>query len=186
MKATAALAAAFLAASALPGAAKAASKAAAGDAEYAPPPPAPILSTDISGGDLLFLTSAARQINQAARLSGLAKNKAVTPEVQALAAAVWKEQSAAAARLKDLAARKHVPLQSEPDLPAKRELDALARLEGIRFDKACIDALGEAQALLETSLSAGAASSDKDIQAFAQANLGTLKQEQKQLSRLGI
>ncbi len=173
---------AFLAAARLPGSAKDAS----GDAEYAPRPPAPILSTEISGGDLLFLTSAARQIDRAVELSGLAKNKAVTPEVQAVAAVAWKDQTDAAARLKDLVARKHVPLDGEPDLPAKKELDALARLKGIRFDKACIDALGEAQALLETSLSAGAASSDKEIQAFAQSSLGTLKQEQKQLSRLGI
>jgi len=154
--------------------------------EEATPTPAPIVSTEISGSDLGFFTGAARQTALLVRVSGLAKRHAVTPEVQAVAAAVWQEQTDAAARLKKLAERKQAPLPEEPDGEGKKLLQTLGKLTGPKFDKSCLDALGDAQDALETSLEAGAASMDGEIKAFAVAGLGTLKQERQRVSRLGM
>ena len=52
----------------------------------------------------MFFTGAAPQMALLARIADLAKKQAVTPEVQAEAATVSKEQTDAAARLKTLAA----------------------------------------------------------------------------------
>jgi predicted outer membrane protein len=156
------------------------------DAEYSAPPPQPILSTDLSGSDLVFFTGAARQTALLVLLSGLGKAHAVTPEVQTVAAAIWKDQADAAARLKDLADKKHIPLDGDSDASARKQLQALASLKGVRFDKSCLDTIGDTQDLLETSLEAGSASTDKDIKAFADAGLGALKQERERVSRLGL
>jgi predicted outer membrane protein len=154
--------------------------------EEAAAPQAPILSSEMSGADLVFFTGAARQTALLARLSELAKGRAVTPEVQAVAAGVWKEQTDAAARLKELAGREHVPLPEAPDGLGKKQLQTLAKLKGAKFDKSYLDALGDAQDLLETSLEAGAASMDKEIKAFAEAGLATLKEERERVKKLGM
>ena len=156
------------------------------DAEYVSPEMPRILSTELSGSDLVFFAGAARQTALLVRLSEMAKGRAATPEVQALAAAAWKEQTDAAARLKDLAGRKEVPLPEEPDGPAKDLVQALAILQGFKFDKSCLDALADAQDQLGTALEAGAASTDRDIKAFAAAEAGTLKVERERVRKLGL
>jgi predicted outer membrane protein len=154
--------------------------------EDATPTPAPILSTEMSGSDLGFFMGAARQAELLARLSELAKAHAVTPEVQALAAAVLKDQTDAAVKLKSLAERKHAPLGAEPDRARAQLVESLGKLKGPRFDKSYLDALGDAQDALETSLNAGAGSSDAEIKALAEADLATLKQEQDRVRKLGL
>ena len=156
------------------------------DAEYASPPATQILSTELSGSDLVFFARAARQTALLVRLSEMAKGRAATPEVQAVAAAAWKEQTEAAARLKELAGRKQVPLSEEPDGPARDLVRTLAILKGLKFDKSCLDALADAQDLLATALEAGAASTDRDIKAFAAADTGTLKAEKDRVRKLGL
>jgi predicted outer membrane protein len=154
--------------------------------EYASPPPAAILSTEISGGDLVFFTGAGPETALMEEISALAQKQAVTPEVKALAGIVLKEQSDAAEQLKGLAAAKNVPISQEPDMQGRKEILALAKVTGPRFDKSFLDALGDVQDLLETSLEAGAASSDKEIKAYADAGLETLKKERDGVRRLGL
>jgi hypothetical protein len=160
-------------------------RAAAGP-EEATPAPREILSTEISGSDLAFLTGAAPRMALLARLSELAKKEAVTPEVQAEAAQTSKEQTEAAGRLAELAGRLHVPVAQEPDGPGRMVLQTLGKLKGVKFDKSYLDAQGDAQDSLETSLEAGAASTDETIKAFAEAGLETLKQERARVRKLGL
>jgi len=145
-----------------------------------------ILSTEITGSDLGFFTGAARQTALVLEVASLAKTHATTPEVRALAAATWKEQSDNSARLKDLAASKQVPLPEEPDGQGKKLLQTLAKLKGVKFDKACLEAFSDTQDQLETSLQAGAASTDRAIKAFAETGLGVLKPERERVKKLGI
>jgi predicted outer membrane protein len=154
--------------------------------EDATPTPAPILTTDISGGDLVFFTGAAPQMALLARLSDLAKNRAETPEVQAEAAMVLKEQTDAVERLKALAAGKGVTVAGEPDDQGKAILKSVDALKGVKFDKSYLDALTDAEDALEPSLNAGAGSSDKEIKALATAVQGTLKQERDRVKKLGM
>jgi predicted outer membrane protein len=146
----------------------------------------PIITTDISGSDLAFFMGTARESALIARLSDLAKTHAVTPEIQTLAAAISKEQSDVVARLKSLAARKSVPLPAEPDGAGRKQLQTLAAISGPRFDKTYLNALSDAQNALDSSLGAGATSTDKDIMALAQAGQGMLKSERSQLRKLGL
>jgi len=156
------------------------------DVEDATPTPAPILSTEIGGRDLGFLMGAAPQIALLAGLADLAKSRAVTPEVQSEAATVSKEQTAAAAQLKDLAARDHVSLGGDPDDQGGKVLADLRKLDGVKFDKAFLDAQADAQDALETTLNGGATSSDQSIKTFATANLQTLKEERDRVRKLGL
>ena len=156
------------------------------DIEDAPPPPSRLLSTEISGSDLAFFMGAAPRMALLAGLSELARKRAVTPEVQAEAELVWKEQTAAAARLKELADHLHVPLETAPDGPGKTVLQAVGKLKGLQFDKSLLDAQGDARDLLETSLEAGAGSADETIKAFAEAGLETLKAERERVRKLGL
>jgi predicted outer membrane protein len=148
--------------------------------------PPPLITSDISGSDLDFFMGAARETALITRMSEMAKRDAVTPEVQSLAAIVAREQGDAAARLKDLAAHKAVQLPEEPDGAGRKELQTLGAMVGPRFDKSYLDALVEAQGSLDTSLQAGAASTDKDIKALAQKGQGTLKAERDQIRKLGM
>ncbi|MGA3170758.1 MAG: DUF4142 domain-containing protein [Chthoniobacteraceae bacterium] len=157
-----------------------------GGPEYATPAPAAILSTEISGGDLVFFTGAGPETALIKEISALAEKRAVTPEVKALAIAVLKEQTDAAAQLSALAAARDVPIPQGPDGEGRKELATLAKMEGPRFDKSFLDALGDAQDLLETSLEAGAGSSDKEIKAYAEAGLERLKKERDGVRRLGF
>ena len=154
--------------------------------EDAPRPEAPVLSTEISGRDLVFFTGMARETALVAGLSELAEKHAVTPEVQALAAAVDKDEAAARASLTALAGRKQVPVAVEPDGEGKKQLLALGKLKGPKFDKSYLDALADAQDEMEKSLEAGAASADGDIKAAAQAAQGTLKEERERVRKLGF
>jgi len=150
------------------------------------PPPMPILSTEISGSDLAFFTGAASQMALLARLSELAKKQAVTPEVQVEAGALEKEQTGAMAQLKTLAIRKHAPADAEVDDAGGKLLQALGKLNGVKFDKSFLDAQGDAEDALQASLEAGAGSSDADIKAFAAAGLETLKAERERVRKLGL
>ena len=153
------------------------------DVEDATPPPARILSTEISGSDLEFLTGAGPEMALLARLAELAKKRAVTPEVRAEAAAVYTEQTDAIARLKELSGRLRVPLDTEPNGAGLKVLQAIGKLKGVKFDKAYLDAKEDA---LETIMEAGAGSSDAAIKAFAQAGLQILKLERERVRRLGL
>jgi predicted outer membrane protein len=158
----------------------------AANIEDATPTPAPILSTEISGSELGFLMDATQRIALLVRLAGLAKTKAVTPEVQAEAATISKEQTAAAAQLKDLAASDHVPLTDGPGDQGEKVLADLRNLSGVKFDKAFIDALADAQDALGPALNTGTTVADPAIKAFAAANLQTLKQERDRIRKLGL
>jgi hypothetical protein len=156
------------------------------DIEDSTPTPAPIISTDISGSDLTFLTDAARQIALLKTLSTLASKSAVTPEVQAEASAVVKDQTDALTALQKIAAGDHVSLDTGLHDADQRLAKSLRSQKGLKLDKAYLDAQADADHALEASLTAGAASSDAGIKAFAQNNLAKLKQEQDRVRKLGF
>lgn len=145
-----------------------------------------IITTDISGSDLTFFTGSARAAALITQLSGLAKTRAVTPQVQIVAAAIAKEQADACAALEVIAVREHIRLPREPDAAVRKQLEALGKLHGAKFDKSYLEALGEAQDSLEGGLTAGASSTNKDIKACAEAGLATLKQERDRVAKLGL
>ena len=154
--------------------------------EDAKAPPMAIVTTEITGNDLAFFKGAAQETALLTQLCDLARAHSTTPEILSLTAGIGKDQSAAAAKLKELAAAKQIPLPTGPDGLGKKQLQSLARLKGARFEKGCIEAITDAQDALETSLTAGAASADKEIKDYSANGLQTLKTERSQLHKLGI
>jgi predicted outer membrane protein len=148
--------------------------------------PTPILSTELTGADLAYFTGAARQAALIIRLSDLAKSRAVTPEVQSLAAAVFNDQTAFSLRLQTLAARKQASLADASDHQAEQLLQTLSGLKGARLDKSYLDPLADAQDHLEPVLATAASSLDPDNKAAAQSALDTLKQERARVRKLGL
>ncbi|HEX4083808.1 MAG TPA: DUF4142 domain-containing protein [Chthoniobacteraceae bacterium] len=148
--------------------------------------PSQILSTDLNGSDLAFFSGAPAQIALVAGLSAMARDRAITPEIKEMASGIASGQTALAARIKDLAAAKHVPISVEVDGAGKKQLQSLSRLKGPKFDKTCVDMLSDALDSLRQALAPGAASSDADIKSLAQSSLDTVKQERDRLRKLGI
>jgi putative membrane protein len=161
-------------------------QAVAKDAEDATPTPAPIFSTDISGSDLGFLTGVAHDMALLTKISALASKQAATPEVQAEAATVVKDQTDAMTALQKLADGFHIPLDTELPAGDARTVKSLKAQKGLKFDKAYLDAQADADHVLETSLTNGAASSDAGIKTFAQKSLAYLKQEEDRVRKLGF
>lgn len=153
-------------------------------ANVAKPSPAKLFSTEIDGGDLLFLSQAAPQNALVIELSKMAVRRAVTPEVKQLAAMVEKSQSQTATELKDLGAKKQVTVASIPDGAGRKLTQECAKLKGAKFDKKYLDLLSENEQVLVTTFGQGARSTDHDIQAFATANLALLKQQANEVKRL--
>jgi hypothetical protein len=154
--------------------------------EDAPRAVAPILSTEISGADLDFFSGAARNSALLYRLCTMTRKHAMLAEVGNLTGAIADEQGQFGPHLKELAAKKGVPLDIEPDGQGKTLLLRLEKLEGARFDKSAIDAITDVQAELEASLKSGAASTDAQIKAMASGELQALGAEQAKIRRLGI
>lgn len=164
----------------------AAVSAGAKDIEDATPKPPPLLTSDLSGSDLTCLTGAAHELEVLTTIAEMAGKHAVTPEVKAEAAAIAKEQAAALDTLKALAASLHVAVDTDLYGDDARLIETLEGINGVKFDKAYMDAQGETEQALETSLNAGAASADAGIKAFAQDGLARLKQEQDRARKLGF
>jgi putative membrane protein len=154
--------------------------------EDATPTPAPIISTELSGNDVTFLKDSPAQMALLIQLSQMADTRSVTPEVKALAATVLKDQTDTLAKLKDVAKQNGVSIDANPDKQGKKTIAKLSKLTGILFDKAFLDAQGDIDDALQTSLQAGTASSNADIKAAADSALTALKAERDQLRKLGI
>ena len=147
-------------------------------------PPAALYSTEVSGGDLLFLTEAARTSALLIRLSNLARSHAVTPEVKDLAAAVETDQTAALAQIKAVAGHKQVPVSGAPDEAGLKLLRHAAEVKGAKFDKMYLDTVAEAQQELGAAFDGGAHSADPEIKAFAAAAQPALKKQAARVRQL--
>jgi hypothetical protein len=120
------------------------------------------------------------------RLSELAKKRAVTPEVQAEAATVWKEQTDAAARLKSWRAssmcRWRMSRTSREEAVADAGEDEWGEIRQVVFGCAG----GRAGCAGGESGGGSGVVGRRLSRRFAQAEMGMLKAERERVRKLGL
>src|SRR5687768_2288996 len=139
-------------------------------------PPAPdaapgsgkLITSEMSGKDLLFFTTTV----DAARLQGylveLLQTKAASEQIKAVGAALSATQDEENRQITKLAALKGWTISTEPT-PAQKALGAeLEKQEGSHFDKAVMDKFIEASRQSVSAYEAAAQSTDRDIKTFCE------------------
>lgn len=125
-----------------------------------------LLSSDIGGLDLRFIRSAHEAGMMQSYLGELARTKGQSEPVKKLGTALAAEQAAEVEQLGKLAARKGVPMPSDPAALRGKLKGDLETLEGLRFDKALLDQFLAVNRLAVSAYEAGVHSQDPDIRSF--------------------
>lgn len=136
-----------------------------------------IISSDLGGKELSFLSKANEHGLEVIYLSELAKTKGGSEAVRALADLLATTQTKEQEQLIALARAKRIALASDQPGAVKRLHALLNPLENGAFDKAW---LGEVSAILRAAVqnfTTGAGSSDKEIKAFADSGLALANQK---------
>jgi putative NIF3 family GTP cyclohydrolase 1 type 2 len=128
--------------------------------------PAPLLSTELEGDDILFLKNAAECDALIVQLGDLGMARATMPEVRGLGEVVAQSYAQQAAELRALADHK----QAAVGAGNVRVDTALAALKGLKFDKALVEQLAVVQGRALDAFELARASHDSDVRAFAEAN----------------
>jgi len=149
------------------------SRGVAGDA---PKKPAMIFSTDMSGGDLQFLNSATEQGLFQATLGALAASRAKSAEVKEFGQTIAKHHATQNEQIKLIAIKKGFTLPTGLTQQQNATTDKLAKLQGLKFDKAYMEEMVQGQQSYVTIFEQAAQSHDADIKSFAIASLPVLRQ----------
>ncbi|MGB8354777.1 MAG: DUF4142 domain-containing protein [Chthoniobacteraceae bacterium] len=132
-------------------------------------------STDVSGGDLQFLKSAAEQGTLQATLGVLAADHASSSEVKDFGEALAKHHTTQNERIKLLALKKGVTITNGLNLQQNKIASSLSKLNGLKFDKAYMEEIINDQQTDITIFEEGALSHDPEIKAFATTALPGLR-----------
>ena len=136
----------------------------------------PLISSDLSGGDMQFLTSAAEQGNVQAALGELAVTHAQSPDVKAFGQALAKENAVQSEQIKLIAINKGLALP-ESLIPKKNSAAAkLEKLKGLKFDKAYVEEMLTQLQNYEAIFEHATQSEDPDIKSLATSALPAIKQ----------
>jgi len=146
----------------------------------------PFFSTDLSGGDLQFLTSAAQQGLLQATLGVLAADHASSSEVKEFGQNLAKHHAAQNERIKLLAIKKGVTLPSGLTPRQNKTADSLSKLEGLKFDKAYLEEVVSDQQDYIAVFEEGTLSRDPEIKAFATTSLPGLKQNLALVKKMAV
>jgi predicted outer membrane protein len=125
-----------------------------------------LISSEIGGLDLRFIREAFEAGMLQSYLGELAKTKGQTEHVRKLGTALAAEQAAEVEQLGKLAARKGVPVPSDPAAVRGKLVGELEALDGLKFDKAVLDQFLAVNRLAVSAYEAGANSKDADIKSF--------------------
>lgn len=141
-----------------------------------PKAPPVLFSTDISGGDLQFLTSAAEQGLYQASLAALAADHAKSSEVKEFGETLAKHYAGQNERLKLIAMKKGLTIPSKLSANQNASAAKLAHLQGLKFDKAYMEEMVQDQQTYVALFEQATQSHDAEIKSFATASLPGLKQ----------
>lgn len=139
----------------------------------------PLITSDLGGRELGFLTKANEHGVLMLYLAELAKTRSTAKPVQALGELLASTQSEENSRLIQLASGKGMSFKAETPATLKRLQTRIDSLTGEAFDKACV---GEIVLLAKESVAnyeSGAKSKDAEIRAFAEQGLALATEKQK-------
>lgn len=137
----------------------------------------PLITSDLGGRELTFLTKANEQGVLMNYLADLAKTKSESKHVQALGELLATTQARENSSLIQLASGKGLNFPARTPLAIKKLAARLDPLSGAEFDKAC---LAELVALAKDAVAnyeLGAQSRDAEIKAFADQGLQLAQQK---------
>jgi putative membrane protein len=143
--------------------------------------PAKLISSEMSGKDLLFFTNAVDAGRLQAYLVGLLQARAESEKIKAVGAALAGTQEEENKQITKLAALKGWTVSTEATPAQKSAGAALEKLSGADFDKAVMDKVIAASQQSVSAYEAAVQSTDPDIKNFSQQML-PLAQEKLQLS----
>jgi putative membrane protein len=151
------------------------------DAASASDEPAKLISSEMSGKDLQFFSSAVEAGRLQAYLVGLLQSKADSEQIKAVGAAFAATQEQENKQLSRLAALRGWTISSEPTAAQKIAGAELEKLTGSDFDKAVMDKVITASQQAVTAYEIAAQSGDAEIKNFSQQML-PLAQEKLRLA----
>jgi predicted outer membrane protein len=141
----------------------------AGEAEESAHPP--LITSELGGRDLTFLTNAIEHGKTQLYLGELARTKATSEQVKAVGEALASTQAEENRKLIQLGAMKGVNLSSEPP-HAKKALDArLEKLTGPKLEKTLLEEIVAINQRAVATYEAAVESQDDDIKAFVEQGL---------------
>jgi putative membrane protein len=136
-----------------------------------------VLSTELSGKDLQFLTGAMDAAVVAANVGELTKSRGASDPVKLLGEAVSKIHIAEKAELERLANSKGVPISSTPNPRQITAIDTISKLTGETLEKACLDEIVRIEQKEAADFDAAMKSGDADVRAFAERFLPQFKEQ---------
>lgn len=136
-----------------------------------------IISADINGIDLQFLKSAAEQGLLQANLGELAEMRALSSEVKVFGQTLAKYHATQNEQIKLLAIKKGVTVPASPTSQQNVRTGKLEKLQGLKFDKACMEEICQEQQIYDALFEQATQSDDPDIKAFATAALPSIKRQ---------
>jgi putative membrane protein len=140
-------------------------------------PPSTIISSEIGGRDLQFLSAALEHGRVQLYLGELAKNKADTEQVKAVGDVLSSTQMEENKKLVRLAMMKGVTLPSAEPV-GKKAVDAkLGKLTGPKFDKTLMEEIINVNQQAVATYEAAANTKDGDIKAFIDQGLPLAKEK---------
>ncbi len=136
-----------------------------------------LITTDIGGRDLQFLTTAVENGLLVAAFGELARTRAESSAIKDVGSALANTQADENKQLIRLAALKGVLLSTEPPAVQARLTGELDKLTGSNFDKACMDRIIVISKEAVTAYEGATESRDADIKSFSEQMLPISKEK---------
>ena len=136
-----------------------------------------LITTDIGGRDLQFLTNAVENGLLVAAFGELAKTRAESGAIKDVGSALAHTQADENKQLIRLAALKGVTLSTEPPAVQAKLSEELDKLTGSAFDKACMDRIIVISKEAVAAYEGAAESKDADIKSFSEQMLPISKEK---------
>ncbi|HSI27646.1 MAG: DUF4142 domain-containing protein [Methylophilus sp.] len=145
-----------------------------------------VSAKDVTSSDKRFLKNAAEAGNYEVEGSQLALKKSKDVEILKFAKMMTEDHTQAAAKVKDLAAKRGVELSKEPSLIQQAKLKYLETKEGTKFDKSYAAGVGVSAHEQTIKLFEDAAedATDPEIKKFATDTLPVLKKHLEEAKRI--
>jgi hypothetical protein len=144
----------------------------------------PLISSDLGGRELSFLTKANENGVLLSYLAELGKTKGAGEQFRAIAELIGSTQQKENDKLIQLAANKGKTFPAQTPESLKKIQAKLEPLNGEELDKACAAELKRVLDAVAANYESGAKSKDADIQAFAEQGLAMTKDKLSVVDKL--
>lgn len=133
--------------------------------------------TTVASGDARFVQQASANNQAEIELGRLGTQHAASDSVKQFASQMVDDHGKAGDQLKQIAGGKSLALSEQPDAAHRRVIERLGKMNGAEFDRAFVrQMVQDHQKTVELFQRQARAGEDKDLKAFADSTLPTLRQ----------